>query len=230
MGEFLKTVPPLMTLWLGILASISPCPLATNIAAVSFIAHQVTSSKAVFLSGLLYTLGRTITYTVLGSVICYGMASAPLVSSFLQHKLPQILGPLLILVGAFLLDIFKMPLPSTGISSLAERVSGVGIISAFLLGALFALAFCPVSAALYFGALIPLTLQHGSYVLLPALFGIGTALPVVLAAFGLAFSAQTVLGWLEHIGRAKTIARKITGIIFVAVGFYYTLVYIFRVL
>jgi len=123
MSEFLKAIPPLTALWLGILTSISPCPLATNIAAVSFIAHQLTSSRAVLLSGLLYALGRTATYTGLGAVICSSAASAPFVSHFLQHKLPQVLGPILILVGAFLIDIFKLPLPSTNLGGAAERLT-----------------------------------------------------------------------------------------------------------
>jgi len=230
-SEFLKTIPSLAALWLGILTSISPCPLATNIAAVSFIASRVTSQKLVLASGSLYTLGRTLTYTVLGALVCYGISSAPVVSKFLQHKLPQILGPLLILVGAFLLDIFKISLPLTGVSGVAERLADRGwALSSLLLGMIFALAFCPVSAALYFGALIPLSLHSGSHFLLPALFGIGTALPVVVAAFGLAFSAQVLFGLLDRIGQVEVILRKVTGAIFIAVGFYYSLVYIFRVL
>jgi cytochrome c biogenesis protein CcdA len=230
MSEFLKAIPPLTALWLGILTSISPCPLATNIAAVSFIAHQLTSSRAVLLSGLLYALGRTATYTGLGAVICSSAASAPFVSHFLQHKLPQVLGPILILVGAFLLDIFKLPLPSTNLGGAAERLTKGGVFSSFLLGVLFALAFCPVSAALFFGALIPLSLHSGLHFLLPAIFGVGTALPVIVVAFGLAFGLQFLFNLLESVGRVEAIARKITGVVFIAVGFYYTLVYNFRVL
>jgi cytochrome c biogenesis protein CcdA len=230
MSEFLKAIPLLTALWLGILTSLSPCPLATNIAAVSFIAHQLTSSRAVLLSGLLYALGRTVTYTSLGAVVCSGVASAPFVSHFLQHKLPQVLGPILILVGAFLLDIFKIPLPSANLGGTAERLSKGGVFSSLPLGVLFALAFCPVSAALFFGALIPLSLHSGSHILPPAVFGVGTALPVVAVAFGLAFGLQSLFNLLESVGRVEAIARKITGIVFIAVGFYYTLIYIFRVL
>jgi cytochrome c biogenesis protein CcdA len=111
----------------------------------------------------------------------------------------------------------------------AERLTKGGVFSSFLLGVLFALAFCPVSAALFFGALIPLSLHSGLHFLLPAIFGVGTALPVIVVAFGLAFGLQFLFNLLESVGRVEAIARKITGVVFIAVGFYYTLVYNFRV-
>lgn len=168
-------------LWLGILTSISPCPLATNIAAVSYIGKRVDNPVKVLLSGQLYMLGRTVSYVMVAYLIVQGIASMPIVALFLQRNMNQLLGPVLLVAGIVLLDVIVWPW--AGGSSLATRLQGkvdqLGILGAFLLGLVFALTFCPVSAALFFGSLIPLSVTHGSSLLMPVSYGIGTALPVV---------------------------------------------------
>ncbi|HQG48349.1 MAG TPA: sulfite exporter TauE/SafE family protein, partial [Sedimentisphaerales bacterium] len=90
-------------LWLGVLTAISPCPLATNIAAISFIGRQGSHRKAVLASGLCYTLGRTSAYWMLGIVIMTGLLATARVSELLQKYMNEILGPILILLGMVLL-------------------------------------------------------------------------------------------------------------------------------
>jgi cytochrome c biogenesis protein CcdA len=220
----------LSALWLGILTSISPCPLATNIAAISYIGRSVESPRLVLLNGLLYTLGRTITYLALGVLLVFSLLSAPYVSNALQTHMNQILGPILILVGMFLLELIRFNVGGAGLkSSIAGRADRMGSLGAGLLGMGFALSFCPVSAALFFGSLIPLALKHNSPVTLPALYGIGTAVPVVLFAALVALSARSVGKVFDRIGHIERWARRITGVVFVAVGVYLTVVYIFDV-
>ena len=218
-------------LWLGILTSISPCPLATNIAAVTYISKQFSKSRALLISGILYALGRTMTYLVLGIVLVGGVLSMPQVSYLLQKYMNQVLGPVLVLAGVFLLDLVE--LPNIGWSAgerLKEKLAKSGGLGAFLLGAIFALSFCPVSAALFFGSLIPLAVASKSSVLLPAVYGVGTAAPVVLFAFLLGKGTQVVGDVFKKLSRVEFWVRRLTGVVFVGVGIYYTLMFIFRVI
>ena len=59
-----SSTPVLTAFLLGLLTAISPCPLATNIAAIGYIGKDIEDRRRVFLSGLLYTAGRIVAYTV----------------------------------------------------------------------------------------------------------------------------------------------------------------------
>ena len=222
---------PASALWLGILTSISPCPFATNIVAISFIGKRVGKIRHVLLPGLFYTLGRVITYLALGVFITKGILSIPGASYFLQKYMNRFLGPLLIIVGMFLLGLIKVNL-SVGPAgdTIEKHAEKGGIWGAGLLGILFALSFCPTSAALFFGSLIPLSVKYGSALALPSLYGIGTGLPVIVFAVLIAAGARSVGKALNKLTRIERCARRITGGIFVVVGIYYCLIYIFEVL
>ncbi|RJP17381.1 MAG: sulfite exporter TauE/SafE family protein [Candidatus Abyssobacteria bacterium SURF_5] len=216
-------------LWLGILTSISPCPLATNIAAMSYIGRRVGSPRHVFASGILYTLGRAFTYLFLGALLVKSLLSAPQISFFLQSNMNKILGPVLILVGLFLLGVFRFSLPGIGLSdSFKRRIERMGVGGAALLGIIFALSFCPVSAALFFGSLIPLAVSAGSTALLPSVYGIGTALPVALFAILIASGVHSVGKVFNRITAFELWARRITALLFIAIGLYFCTVYIFH--
>ena len=216
-------------LWLGVLTSVSPCPLAGNIAAISFIGRRVGSTRQVLLAGLFYALGRLVTYLILGIVTVAGLLSIPGLSFFLQNRMNTFLGPILIVVGVILLGAFKF---SFGLQSSGEkmqaRVEKAGLWGAGLMGLVFALSFCPVTAALFFGSLIPLSVEHGSKVLFPSLYGLGTSLPVILCALVIAFSAQSVGKLFARLTKIELWARRITAVVFILVGVYYSLIYIFH--
>ena len=219
------------SLWLGILTSISPCPLATNVAAISFVGRRVGNPRAVFLAGLLYTLGRSLAYLILGVLLVGSLLSVPHVSYTLQKYMNKILGPILILVGMFLLELLQVNLPGFSVSEgMQKRVEAWGVWGAGVLGVIFALSFCPVSAALFFGSLLPLAVKAESGVLLPALYGVGTALPVFVFAILITLGTRAVSKALDKLTLIERWARRVTGIIFVGVGIYYCLVYIFGVL
>jgi cytochrome c biogenesis protein CcdA len=218
-------------LWLGILTSISPCPLATNIAAISYVAREVNDPRRVLMSGVLYTVGRTIAYVGLAVILVMSLLSAPHVSHILQKYMNKILGPLMILVGMFLLNLIRFGWSGSGPGEEFQRRAGkMGMWGAGLLGIGFALSFCPISAALYFGSLLPLTLQHNSKFVLPSLYGIGTALPVVVFAVIIAWSANSLGNAYASITRVERWARIATGVVFIGVGIYFTLDNIFGVL
>lgn len=215
-------------LWLGVMTSISPCPLASNIAAISFIGRRVGSTRQVMLSGLLYTLGRTIAYVLLGVLLLQGVLAGGEVARFLQKYLNQILGPVLILAGMLLLGLIEIGSSfNLAGTKVQERVGKGGTIWALLLGILFALSFCPVSAGLFFGGLIPLSAANKSPLLLPTLYGAGTALPVIVFAFLIAFASQSVGRAFNRLAQIERWVRWITGMVFVLAGLFYSLTYIY---
>jgi cytochrome c-type biogenesis protein len=224
-------VAALSALWFGILTSVSPCPLATNITAISFVGRRTGSSMGVLLSGLLYTMGRALVYTVIGVLLVMSLLSAPTVSLTLQVWMNKLLGPILILVGMVMLGFLRISFRGRGMSErLQQRVERWGLLGALGLGALFALSFCPVSATLFFGSLLPLAIKHDSGVLLPFVYGIGTAIPVVIFAIVLAFGARRLGKLFERVTQVERWMRMATGIVFVGVGIYMSLVYVYRVL
>jgi len=217
-------------IWLGILTSISPCPLATNLAAVSFIGRQMGRPARVVSAGLLYILGRVIAYTVLGAFLVAGILSIPGVARFLQNSMNQLLGPVLIIAGLFLLGLFKLPSGRGTFTAAAQkRLEHRGLLGALLLGCLFALSFCPISAGLFFGSLLPLAAAHQSSLLFPSLYGIGTGLPVLGFAVLVGFGAHWIGKAFQKVTVFEYWARRITGGIFVLVGIYYCLNYLLKI-
>ena len=220
-------LPLLSALWLGILTSISPCPLTANIAAVSYIVRRLDHTSYVFASGILYTLGRVIGYTGLGILITSSLLSIPQTSYFLQDYMNKIVGPVLIMTGFFLLEI--LPLNVLGLSTpdkITSRFKNLGIVGSLPLGMLFALSFCPVSAALFFGSLIPLSLKNGSSIILPSIYGIGTGLPVLAFAILIAMGIKNIGTIFKKVTLFEYWTRRMIGIIFILVGIYYILAHI----
>lgn len=210
--------------WLGLLCAVSPCPLATNIAAVGFIARRPGSGRTVFLSGLLYALGRTLTYVLIGVLLCGAAEAVPGVSMGLQKVMNLIVGPLLILVAMVLLRLIVLPLPAVGGGSRLEGLARRGgILGACLLGILFALTFCPTSAALFFGGLLPMMAASGTPMPPAVAFGVMTGLPVFVFALLLAFGSRRIGVLYGCLAKVERWAGRVTGMVFLFVGIFFTL-------
>src|SRR5574340_58989 len=239
-------------LYLGVLTSISPCPLATNIAAISYVGRKVGDSRWVIAAGLLYTLGRCLLYLGLAVLLATTAMSIPAVSLFLQKYIHLVLAPIFLLLGMFLVGLITV---SAGGAMMTEgmqkRIDAMGVWGALLLGVLFAVSFCPTSAAWFFGLLalimgseagaittllakvgisLPEASLPGGTVVLPLIYGIGTALPVLLVAFLLAYGAKSVGKTYNALSKIEWWARQITGWVFVLAGIYFSLDYVFDVL
>lgn len=228
--EWLQTLldssmtPALTAFLLGLLTAVSPCPLATNIAAIGFIGRNVESRRRIFLNGLLYTLGRIIAYTVLGIVLILILregASLFGIQKFIGRYGELILGPALLLIGLFMLFGSRLRLPSFGFRGNGEGLARKGGFGALLLGMLFAMAFCPTSGVLYFGMLIPMSATAAAGYLLPVLFALATALPVLIVAWILAFSVQRIGSFYGRMQTVQKWLNRIVGGIFVGIGIYY---------
>lgn len=215
-------IPLLSAFLIGIMTSISPCPLATNITAIAFISKDIKSSKQTLLNGLFYTLGRGISYTLLATLIYFGLSSFS-ISSIFQGWGDKALGPVLILIGLIMADIIKINLKTSNpkIEEIKLWLAKKGYIGSLFLGMLFALAFCPYSGVLFFGVLIPMVLKSTESLLLPPLFALGTGIPVIIFSFILSFSAKKIGVVFSKIQKFEIIIRKTIALIFIIVGLYY---------
>ncbi len=222
----METFPLWTALWLGILTSISPCPLASNIAALSYLSSGAgrIDGRNALRSGLFYTLGRMIAYTVLAFVITWQLLSVPAVANFLQKYMSLILGPVLVLSGLVMLEFMTIRIPGIAGNRLVEKAirRHPGMVGACVMGIVFALSFCPVSAALFFGSLVPLAVQNHSPLLMPLAYGAGTAAPVVGAAVCLGLGVDITGRFYEAARRFGGLAKKASGAVFVLVGGYYS--------
>ena len=204
-----STTPALTAFLLGLLTAISPCPLATNIAAIGFIGKDIENRHRIFRNGLLYTLGRIMAYTLLGIILI----------SILEK------GSSLFGIQKFIGKYGEMlNLPSFGFKGNGEGLARRGGWGALLLGILFAMAFCPTSGIFYFGMLIPMSATSVGGYLLPVLFAIATALPVLATAWILAFSVQHIGNFYGKIKNIQKWLNWIVGGLFTAIGLYYCLV------
>ena len=210
---------------LGLMTAISPCPLATNISAIGFISRDLTDRRRVFLNGLVYTLGRAITYVGIALIIFLG-ASQMDISGWFQKWGEKLLGPILILIGLFMLDFIKFRLPGN-MGSIMEKIGERGrksYLNTLLLGILFAMAFCPYSGVLYFVMLIPMTVASADGLYLPLIFAIATGIPVIIFAWLLAYAVSNVGKMYSRIKTFEIWFRRVVAVLFIGVGIYYILV------
>ena len=218
-------IPALSAFFLGLMATLGPCTMATNIAALAYVGRNLTNRKYSVVTAALYTLGRMLTYTILGALIIYLGLGIPGVSLFLQDVGDKALGPFLIVIGILMLFIDKISFGGAGnsLSNIGGKVADWGMLGGLPLGALFALAFCPYSAVLFFAVLLPLALKSTGGIALPAFFAIGTGLPVLLFGILLSFGVAGLLKWVEAISRSEKVIRIVIAIIFICIGIYYML-------
>jgi threonine/homoserine/homoserine lactone efflux protein len=215
-----STMPWVTALVLGLMTAISPCPLATNITAIGFISKDIEKRNRVFLNGILYTLGRAITYFGIAFILFLGADQLKL-SGFFQQYGEKIIGPLLLLIGLFMLDFFKIRFPGlSGLTSKMEKKKRWGYLDVILLGIVFAMAFCPYSGVLYFGMLIPLTITSASGLYLPVIFAVATGIPVIIIAWILTYSVSGIGTAYKKTKSFEIWFRRVIAVLFIVVGIY----------
>ena len=206
------------------MTSISPCPLATNIAAVSFLARRLDTKRRAIAGVLAYATGRAVAYVAVGVLVAWGIAAAPQTSRVLQTILAPFIGPLLIVVGLVLLGWIPLRLNfGPAQPGATEGLANRGLSGAFLLGVLFALTFCPTSAALFFGSLLPLSLAAPAQFPLFVIYGLGTAVPVAVVALAVQLGASTGARLVGGIQRWQGPLQAVNAWLIVAIGAYLTL-------
>jgi len=215
--------PLLVAAGLGLLCSVSPCVLATNVAALAYVGRRATEPRYAAMTALLYTLGRMFSYTAVGVLIVLVGLEVGAMSRFLQGTGERIIGPFLIAVGMLLLVAHRIPVlqGGGGLERLGAKFGDMGVLGGFPLGALFALAFCPYSGVLFFAVLIPLALTTAGGIALPAVFAIGTGVPVLVFGALLSFGVARVASWTDSLTRADKHIRLVSAVLFTGAGLYY---------
>lgn len=218
-----SNIPIVAAFFIGIMMAISPCPLATNITAIAYISRKIDNSKHTLLIGFTYALGRMFTYTIIASLIVFFGLNVQAASLALQKYGENIIGPLLIIIGIVMLDLFKVNFFSGNarLNSFKEKLSEKGLLGSFLLGVIFALTFCPFSAVLFFGMLIPLSLKTGDGLILPSVFAFATGLPVIIFSFIMVYSISKLGLIMDKVQTFEKWSRKIASVVFIGVGIYY---------
>lgn len=217
----------------GILMSVSPCPLTTNIAAISFIGRHASNPGKLVFSGFLYALGRAAAYILLSfGILYFSIGTQETLVRMLGITIHKWVGPMMILVGMMLCGLLEFPaIPSFfGKNSNSEErrkkiVSRLGIWSAFPLGIGFALAFCPTSAAAFF-AMLGMAAEAQSLFIFPLIFSLASALPVIGFAFILAFLPGILAGSFRILTHLDWGLRLLSGSIFILAGIYFSLIYV----
>lgn len=220
-------IPILTAFILGLMTAVSPCPLATNITATAYLSKDITKKRKVLFNGIFYTSGRIFSYTALGLIFYFG-ASQFKVAKLLQGIGGMWLGIALVIVGILMLDIIKLNIPL--FDKLKPKVNEEkqkgGYWNAFIMGVVFALAFCPFSGVLYFGVMIPMTIASSSGLLLPPVFAIATGLPVIIISYLLAYSMSSIGSFYSKMKTFEAWFKRIVAAVFIIVGIYYIITYI----
>lgn len=220
-------MPILAALLLGVLTAISPCPLATNITATAYISKTLSGRKKILLSGLLYTLGLALSYTTIALIIIFG-ASKFHVAKFFQGNGEKFVGPVMLIIGLIMLNIIKLNFLGklNFTEKLQDKFKDKGLLGSFLLGTLFAMAFCPYSGAMYFGVLIPMSIKSSIGFSLPLFYALGAGSLVLFFTFLIAFSMQKVGKYFNAVTKIERVMRIVAGLLFVLTGLYYILIYL----
>lgn len=224
-----SNLPILSAFLLGLMTAISPCPLATNITATAYISKNLGNKRRIFINGLIYTLGRAVSYSALGILLYFGANKFDISSLFNKYG-ERVLGPLLILIGIAMLDLISINFP--GVGKLSEKLNGEKIRGkywgALLLGMVFALAFCPYSGVLFFGMLIPLSISQADGLFLPLVYAVATGLPVIIIAYLLAFTLSGVGSFYNKVKKFEYWFRKIAAILFILAGLYFSYIFFIK--
>ncbi|HPE57225.1 MAG TPA: aromatic aminobenezylarsenical efflux permease ArsG family transporter, partial [Bacteroidales bacterium] len=189
-----------------------------------FISKDIKNRTAVFYNGLIYTLGRALSYTLLAFILYLGADELEISWIFQQYG-EKILGPMLVIIGLFMLGVIKLSFGGLlNISGRFQNKDKHSYLDVLLLGIVFALAFCPYSGVLYFGMLIPMTIQSTSGLILPVVFAIATGVPVIIFAWLLAFTVSGVGKFYNRITLFEVWFRRVVAALFIGVGIYYILI------
>ncbi|WP_340820616.1 aromatic aminobenezylarsenical efflux permease ArsG family transporter [Methanolobus sp. WCC4] len=222
-------VPLIAAFFIGLMTAVSPCPLATNITSIAYMSKEIDNGRHVLTVGMIYTLGRMTAYMLVASSIIWIGISSQNIALVLQKNGELLLGPFLLILGILMITADRFPSFKGGsvTSALGDKLKNKGYVGGFLLGFIFALSFCPFSAVLFFGMLIPIALAAQDPIIIPSIFAIATALPVLFFSILLVYSASRVGKFVNRIHIIEKGMRMLAALIFIIVGLYYSRLFVF---
>ncbi len=233
MEEFISYIPNWehylsTSIILGLIVAICPCTMATNITAFTAMSNHGAGGHKSFYQGIAYTLGRATSYAGLG-LLFYFFAQGLHFGEQFQHFFGMIIGPLFILIGVLMLDIIHIHgLEEKCVGLFNKWVGDITITKSFVMGIILAFAFCPYSAAIYFGVAIPssLTIANGYWV--PLFFAIGFTIPLIALAALFAYGFESHKKILQKIQQYEVWFRRFLAILFIISGILFILEYYFE--
>lgn len=221
--------PFLYAVILGLLTAISPCQLASNITAIAYISKDISNKRRVFFNGIFYVLGNITGYSSLGIILFFGVSKFH-VSKILVSYGKIIMGVLLIVIGAVMLDVIRLNIPVIGRLSdkIQNRQTHATKLNAALMGFFFAITFCPYNAVLFFGMLIPLTISSVYGLYLPLVYSLTSGFPVIVIAYLTAYSISGIGNFYNKMRIFQKWFNRIVAVIFIIAGIYFLYVFFIR--
>lgn len=215
------TLPIVTALVLGLLVALNPCIFTTNVVVLGLIAREAGSARKTFWRGVIYALGRLTMYSLLGIACIFAVKSGFNILGFesiISRYGEYILVPALI--GFGLLFIFgnhlHLHVSDTEAKKHGEKMKGS--LKAFVLGLTFALVFCPVSAAMYFGILLPMSVIESNGYFYPLFFSLSAGIVVAAMAWAIAFGLTRLQPIVKWMGAIQKRANLVIGILLVVAG------------
>ncbi len=219
-------MPIVSALLFGAIGAAAPCQLTTNLSAIAYVSRRVGEGRP-WVEALAYTLGKALVYSLVGA------AAVALELRLQEAAVPvvvvarRVLGPLLIVLALVFLGVLR-PRLSLGqrlAAAIRRRAAVGGARGAVLMGAAFAFAFCPTLFLLLFGLTIPLGLTSSAGFLIPAVFALGTALPLLVFTALLAAGRGLARTDTQRLGRVHATVTRVAGAVFLLAGLNDTLTY-----
>ncbi|MDQ0254176.1 cytochrome c biogenesis protein CcdA [Evansella vedderi] len=177
----MESIPIIFALLIGLVGAMAPCQFSSNISAITLYGTQSLNKGISWSNTIFFVLGKIVAFSGLGFIVFY-------LGQEFQQQLPlffepmrKVIGPILILIGIYMLGVFKMKWTLSLWKQQSTEKKRKGKWGAFMLGFSFSLAFCPTMFILFFVLLMPMTLSTAYGAVLPSLFAIGTSIPFIIA-------------------------------------------------
>jgi sulfite exporter TauE/SafE len=204
---------PLLTVFLfGLVGAVAPCQLTTNLSAMAYVGSRVSDARP-WREGLAYVLGKVLVYTLLGAAAVAMGLQLQAAAIPIAVAARKVLGPLMIVIGLGFLGVLRLRgSAGHGVSTwLQTRLPQGGLFRAFLLGVTFSFTFCPTLFWLFFGLTIPLAVRSAGGWAFPALFAVGTALPLLAFTTLLVIGTDLAQGFVARVTRSQRLITRIAG-------------------
>lgn len=218
-----KHLPLLFAFFLGMVGAVAPCQLTSNISAITIYGNKSLVDKVPWLHVLLFVLGKIVVYSVLGIIIwLLGKEVYGTLSEFMP-LIRKVIGPMLVIIGLFMMGLFSFG-KTWRIFNIPTKIFRDSYWGSFLMGVSFTLAFCPTMFVLFLLTLMPIVVVTSYGVIMPAVFGIGTSLPLLVVIFLIWYfgASGAILKKSRRIGK---LAQKIAGVLLIVIGVLDTITY-----
>jgi len=223
MANSLESWPMVFALILGLVGALAPCQLTGNISAITLYGNRSIQKKIVWKDVFSFTLGKVVAFSLLGGLVWLLGKGIEQNLTLYFPWLRKIMGPILIIVGIYMLGFIKLN-GTLNLFKRSKEYKRENRFGSFMLGLSFSLAFCPTMFILFFVTLMPVVLSSPYGFILPSIFALGTALPLLIVIFIIWYLGGS--GVLMKKGRKfGTIVQRIAGIFMLILGILDTFTY-----